>query len=270
MAYRITVGHPLIHLGYAFELSSRELAMEALGLATTSYNFLHKYLDEPSYTKPSSYSTSSPMDILQNVAKDKRFDNLFDHQGADNIETLFQDHETAVLEHWNAWQLPNPKKQFEDSQYAAVALLVATHESGSSRAYDFFLVHVLTTSHAVRILLPLIPAKFHVSLVRQWWLLTLAVYIAQVRPRIDLKSIVDYDIEGRDWTWVDKEAVGGKRSRDAHFVKGLRAMKEAAQTWGDSEQYYLKAACRFGGEFDGWGGFGPLEVGGRRGSATGH
>lgn len=264
------LGHPLIHLGYAFELSSRELAMEALGLAATSYNFLHKYLDDPSYTKPSTYSTSSPIEILQKVAEDKRFDNLFDHQGADNIEPLFEDHETAVLEHWSAWQLPNPKKQFEDSQYAAVALLVATHEYGSSRSYDFFLVHLLTTSHAVRILLPLIPAKFHVALVRQWWLLTLAVYIAQLRPKIELRNITKYDTQGKDWMWVDKEAVEGKWSLDAHFVKGLRAMKEAAQTWGDSEQYYLKAACRLGGEFDGWAGFGPLEAGGRRGSATGH
>lgn len=244
--------------------------MEALGLATTSYNFLHKYLDNPSYTKPSTYSTSSPIEILQKVAEDERFDNLFDHQGADNIEPLFENHQAAVLEHWNAWQLPNPKKQFEDSQYAAVALLVASREHGGRRPYDFFLVHLLTTSHAVRILLPLIPAKFHVALVRQWWLLTLAVYIAQVRPKIQLKNITDYDTEGKDWAWVDKQAVEGKRSLDAHFVKGLRAMKEAAQSWGDSEQYYLKAACRLGEEFDGWGGFGPLEAGARRGSATGH
>lgn len=244
--------------------------MEALGLATTSYNFLHNYLDDPSYTKPSTYSTSSPIEILQKVAQDKRFDNLFDHQGAHNIDRLFKDHETAVLEHWNAWQLPNPKKQFKDSQYAAVALLVATHENGSSTSYDFFLVHLLTTSHAVRILLPLIPAKFHVALVRQWWLLTLAVYIAQVRPKIDLKNITDYDTGSKDWMWVDKQAVEGKWSLDAHFVKGLRAMKEAAQTWGDSEQYYLKAACRLGEDFEGWGGFGSLEGGGRRGSATGH
>ncbi len=269
-AHKPTVGHPLIHLGYAFELSSRELAMEALGLATTSYNFLHKYLDSPSYTKPSTYSTTSPLEILQNVAQDKRFDNLFDHQGADNIDPLFEDHEAAVMEHWNAWQLPNPKKQFEDSQYAAVALLVATHDFGASRAYDFFLVHILTTSHAVRILLPLIPAKFHVALVRQWWLLTLAVYIAQVRPKIELKNITNHETGAKDWTWVDKQAVAGKWSLDAHFVKGLRAMKEAAQTWGDSEKYYLKAACKLGEEFDGWGGFGPLEAGRRRGSATGH
>ena len=244
--------------------------MEALGLATTSYDFLHNYLDDPSHTKPSTYSTSSPIEILQKVAEDKRFDDLFDHQGADNIDILFKEQESAVLEHWNAWQLPYPKKQFEDSQYAAVALLVATHKDGSSRPYDFFLVHILTTSHAVRILLPLIPAKFHMALVRQWWLLTLAVYIAQVRPKIELKNITDYDTKTKDWVWVDKQAVEGKRSLDAHFVKGLRAMKEAAQTWGDSEQFYLKAACKLGEEFDGWGGFGPLEAGQRRGSAAGH
>lgn len=265
-----TVGHPLIHLGYAFELSSRELAMEALGLATTSYNFLHRYLDDPSYTKSSTYSTSSPIEILQQVAQDKRFDNLFDHQGADNIEPLFKNYETAVLEHWNAWQLPNPKKQFEDSQYAAVALLVATHDYESSRTYDFFLVHLLTTSHAVRILLALIPAKFHVALVRQWWLLTLAVYIAQLRPKIELRNITEYDTGAKDWMWVDRQAVEGVWSLDAHLVKGLRAMKEAALTWGDGVNFYLKAACRLGEEFDGWGGFGPLEASGRRGSATGH
>jgi len=264
------LGHPLIHLGYAYELSSRELAMEALGLATTSYDFLHKYLDDASYMKPSTYSTSYPIEILRKVAQDKRFDNLFDHQGADNIGPLFEKHEAAVLEHWNAWSLPNAKRQFEETQYAAVALLVGTHEAESERAYDFFLVHLLTTSHAVRILLPLIPAKFHVSLVRQWWLLTLAVYIAQIRPKVDVGRIIEYDVKGRDWAWVDKQAVEGKWALDAHYVKGLRAMKEAARTWGNRDQYYLKAACRLGEEFDGWGGFGPLEADARWGSASGH
>lgn len=264
------LGHPLIHLGYAYELSSRELAMEALGLAATTHNSLHKYLDDPSYTKPSTYSTSSPIEILQQVSNDKRFDNLFDHQGADNIERLLENHEAAVLEHWNAWQLPNPKKQFEESQYAAVALLVATHDPNNGKAFDFFLVHILTTSHAVRILLPIIPAKFHVPLVRQWWLLTLAVYIAQIRPKFDVERITGLDTKGRDWQWVNEQAVEGKWALDAHYVKGLRAMMEAANTWGDGDQYYLKAACMMAEEFDGWGGFGPLEAGARRGSATGH
>ena len=246
------MGHPLIHLGYAYELSSRDLAMEALGLATTCYNFLHKYLDDPSYTKASTYSTSLPLDILARIREDKRFDGLYDHVGND-LGPLFQQHEEAVLEHWNAWQISSPRKQFEDSQQAAVALLVATHRPGSD--YDFFLVHLLTTSHAVRIILPLIPAEFHVSLVRQWWLLTLSYYIAQLRPQIDLDCVSKFDRKGKNWSWVDKQAVEGKHAQDAHYVKALRAIKEAAQTWGDDAGYFIKAAVKFGEEFDGWGGF---------------
>lgn len=249
------VGHPLIHLGYAFELSSRELAMEALCLAATQYNFLHKYLDDPSYTKAVTKATSSPLEILERVCNDKRLDGLFDHQGASNIGPLFDKHEDIVLEYWNTWRITNPKKQFEDSQRTAAALLAATQQQGDKK-YDFFLVHILTSSHAARIILPMIPARFHVLLVRQWWLLTLAVYIAQRRPVITVKSVLEYDTGGKDWTWIEKRAIQGKHAADAHFVKALRAMKEAAQTWGDEGAFYLKAAVKFGEEFSGWEGFG--------------
>ena len=226
--------------------------MEALAMASTCYSFLHKYLDSSSYSRLSTYSTSSPLAVLERIREDKRFDGVYDHQG-NELEPLFDAHEEAVLEHWNAWHVVHPRQQFEESQRAASALLVSTHKPGTK--YDFFLVHLLTTSHAVRIILPLIPAKYHISLVKQWWLLALAYYIAQLRPDIDLDLITEYDIKGRDWGYVDKQAVDGEHALDAHFVKGLRAMKEAAKTWGDKDKYYLKAAIKFGEEFDGWNGF---------------
>jgi hypothetical protein len=210
------VGHPLIHIGYAYELSNKEVAMEALAMASTCYNFLHKYIDDTSYTKPSTYSTTSPLEILHRISDDKRFDSLFKEKGAQNIEPLFQDHENLVLEHWNAWKIVDPNKQFEDSQEAAVALLIRTVEPGT-HAYDFFMVHLLTTSHAIRILLPLIPKKFHISLVRQWWLLTIAVYVSQLRPKIN------DDIEekpAKQWNYVESMAVSGPWATDAHYVKG--------------------------------------------------
>ena len=228
--------------------------METLGLATTSYNFLHKYLDNPSYTKPASKSTQSPLEIICRIQTDNRFDGLFEHGGADNIEPVFEKRETEVLEYWNSWRISNPTKDFEGSQKLAAALLVAAHKP-DGKSYDFFIVHLLTTSHAVRIVLPFLPAKFHVPLVRQWWLLTIAVYIAQLRPEILLTSVTDFDRKGRDWNWVDKQAVEGKHALDEHYVKALRSLKEAARTWGDEDEFYLKAAIKFGDEFDGWGGF---------------
>ena len=45
---------------------------------------------------------------------------------------------------------------------------------------------------------------------------------------------------------------------DGVCVVGCRAMKEAANTWGDEDGFYLKAAVKFSEEFDGWGGFGNV------------
>jgi len=250
------LGHPLIHLGYAYELQNKELAMEALSMASCSYDYLHKYLDDPAYTRPSTYSTTSPLEILHKIATDTRFDGIFSDAGAWNLITLFKEHEDLVLEYWNAWTITDPKKQFQDSQEAAVALLVRTVKPGT-HAYDFFICHVLTTSHAVRILIPLIPKRFHVSLVRQWWLLTIAVYIAQLRPAIS-DDLEEKPTKG--WKYVEEKAVGGAWANDAHYVKAIRAMKEAAFTWGDEHQRYLSAAEHFADDFHGWTGFGAAEA----------
>lgn len=214
------VGHPLIHLGYAFELQSRELAIEALGLVATHYNFMHKYIDDPSYSKtPSSFSSTSPLEILRKISQDKRFEGLFESHGYENIEPLFEAREELVLEYWNAWTIKDPMKQFQESQEAAVALLVATVPTGT-HAYDFFLVHLLTSSHAVRILLPFVQQKYHVSLVRQWWLLTVSTYISQLRPTINEELIGRPNLGGKHWKYVEDKALSSPWANDAHYVKG--------------------------------------------------
>ena len=262
------LGHPLIHLGYAMELSSRTVAIESLALAACLYNDWHVYLDDPKYTKPAPNPSDSLFTILDRVTHDKTFDALFDTPGSSNIDTLLSNEEAAnkALEYWNSWDLNDPKQQFAESQKLATALLVAStpahhsvQEQGGGR-YDFFLIHLLTTSHAVRTLLPHIPARFHVPLVRQWWLFTLLVFVAQLRPKINIDTIKLVELDGRDWKWVAQQAVKGKFRTDAHYVKALRCMHEASKLWGDPNNFYLKAAVKFGEEFDGWGGFGAADT----------
>jgi hypothetical protein len=217
-----TVGHPLIHLGYAYEMDNREVAMEALALAAVQYNFLHKYTDDLSYTKSSPVPSASPLELLNQMASDKRLRSLFKEPSITNIEPLFQKHESLVLEYWNAWGVANssnPLKAFQESQEAAVALLVTTVPPGT-HGYNFFVVHLLTTSHAVRILLPLIPPEFHISLVRQWWLLVVAVYMAQLCPKIDPDYIKPGEVAGKQWDHIEDKALNGPWATDAHFVKG--------------------------------------------------
>nr|POF26166.1 questin oxidase [Quercus suber] len=252
------LGHPLIHLGYAYEMSSRTVAVEALSLAACFYNEWHVYLDDPKYTAPAPNPTDSLFIIMDRVCHDAKFDG-FKHRGSDNIDTLLADktQSAAVLEYWNSWELKNPKDQFAESQKLAVALLVAAQppEGVQDDKFDFFVVHLLTTSHAIRVLLPLMPSKFHIPLVRQWWLFTLLVYIAQLRPRINIDNIKLVELDGRDWKWVTHKALKGEYRTDAHFVKALRSMHEASKTWSDPNQFFLRAAVKFGEEFDGWGGF---------------
>jgi hypothetical protein len=213
------LGHPLIHLGYAYEMDNREVAMEALGLAATQYNFLHKYLDDPTYTKTASFKSTSPLELFHKIANDSRLDGIFKEPTSGNLDLLFEKHEDLVLEYWNAWSLENPTKQFQDSQEAAVAFLVASVAPGT-HSYNFFICHVLTTSHAVRILLPIIPKKYHINLVREWWLLAIAVYISELRPKIDPGYIQPGDVAGKRWNYVEDRALNGPHSTDAHFVKG--------------------------------------------------
>ena len=77
----------------------------------------------------------------------------------------------------------------------------------------------------------------------------------QGRPKIDPTSVESYELKHRDWSWVRNEALQGKWAKDVHFVKAVRALKGAAETWGDSNEFFLKAAVKYSATFNNWTGF---------------
>lgn len=256
------LGHPLIHLGYAYELNSREVAMEALGLAATCYDPQLASLLTESHPSPQP-PTDDLFEVFTRVHNDPTFKNLFSRPGNGNLSHLLNTPSllSSVLSHYAGWNITNPTTQFSQSQHFAAALLVSTSPKLGGHGYDFFLVHLLTTSHAVRILLPFLPPQYHTNLVKEWFLITLLIYIAQLSPAIphpsaDDNAISTFDLQSRDWDFVVDKALKGKHATDAHFVKGCRALKVGAETWGDKDQWFLRAAVRFASEFEGWGGFG--------------
>jgi hypothetical protein len=199
-------------------MDSKEIAMEGLGLVAIQYNFFHKYLDDKSYTKPSPLAPNSPLELLVKMSQDRRFDAMPPSPGLDDLEPIFEEHEALIMEYWNGWTLDDPLKQFELSQEAAVALLIETVRPGT-HAYNFLLVHLLTSSHAVRTLLPFFPTEHHIPLVRAWWLLAIAIFIIKGRPKPDPDN-VDKDLRGNHWSFVEHHALNSPWSKDAHYVKG--------------------------------------------------
>lgn len=255
------LGHPLIHLGYAYELSSREVGMEALGLVATCYDAKLAALLENNLNVGSikSKENTDIFTVFTNVRSDSRLDKYFERLGNDNLSRLLGDDVLLgiLLEHFHSWSTPDPKAAFEQSQRFAAALLISTSPNQPIRGhgYDFFLLHILTTSHAVRILIPFLPAEHHLPLLQEWFLITLALYIAQLRPEVTKQIVLDYDLAGRSWNDAFKQALESDHKFDEHYVKGIRALKEAAELWGDEDSYFEKAGVRFAHEFTQWQGF---------------
>lgn len=235
---------------YALEFENRELAMEALTLASTSYSFLHKYIDQPAPTVQKADKT--PLQVLDDIQQDKRLDGLFTSPGNFDFEKLMKEKEDVVLEYFQQLTLPPEEtlsKVLHGLVKAATALLTATSQ------YDFFLVHTLTTSFALRVVLPFVDSKHQVNLLRSHWLFLIVVYITQLRPKINSSKIDNFDLKGRDWSYVLDAAKWGRKAEDAHFVKAARALKVYGELWEEEACWFLKAGVKFAEEFREWGGF---------------
>ena len=257
------LGHPLIHLGYAFELNSREVAIEALSLATTCYDpRLASLLTAPSPS--TSTPTSDLFEILSRVYNDKTLPK-FPHPSDSNVTSILinQRHLNSIISHLNSWTIANPTVQLSQAQHHAPLILISTSPQIGGHGYDFFLVHVLTTAHAVGAILPRLPAEHHATILREWLLMTLLTYTAQNRPRLDPAYVKDFELQGRGWEFVRGQALEGEHASDAHFVKACHAMIVGAETLGgdDENEWFLRCAVRFASEFEVWGGFDPEEEG---------
>jgi hypothetical protein len=243
------VGHPLIHLAYAYELQCPQVATEALSLACTERDYTFRFMD-----LPSSGVNFSLREILTKVHADPRFDNLFDLPGYANIFAIFGAAEPALLEYWQAWEVSDPDRQLEEILDLAVLLAIST--PSPEHQYDFYFAHMLTVGHAVRLLLPHFPSEWVTPVIRQYWMFVLYLYIAQLRPDIShltLPSVVESE---NDWGFVKTQAFSGEFGYDSHRLKVLRALKVAEETWGWKSGQYLASAVRFVQDFNGWMGFG--------------
>lgn len=259
----IIVGHPLIHLSYGIEMSSREVSIEALAMAATSYDCTHEYIDSFRSSPPTAVTQEpSPLALFDRIRNDTRLNDLITTINPSNVSTLLTQHSSLITEYLHAAPLPvSPPRgldltpHFHAIQETGVTLLLCTT---SETRFDFFFLHLLTTTHALRVLFSFIPAKHHLSLLRQWYLLAVTVYIAQLRPEVKGERIQDVDVKGRDWEWVRKTAMSGERKGDGHYIEGVRVLREMAKTWegcdGKDGEWYLKSAVRFVGGFEGWSG----------------
>lgn len=264
--------HPIIHLGYAYELGNADLATDALVYCAVHYDpATEKYLNVRGSRPALNHAASSPLEVLARIRADERLTGFpAEGPGREHFSPLFEQHESVVLEHWRAWPPADDNEISADKLCkaldACVLMLMGTMREGNGGSYDFILLHALTGCYALRVVLPEVPVQHHAALFNQWWLFTLMVYVTQGRPEIDETLFTEYSIEGRDWSTPVTLAIESPAGFDAHYVKAIRAIKSAAEFSAQvggiarhSQEWYLKAATKFAETFKSYKGFGPVD-----------
>jgi len=247
------VGHPFIHLAYAYEFQGAGIASEALSLGCTELLELHSLIAHET-PQDSPFKSTSLADIIERVRTDSRFDGLLTVPGITNFDAILENQFQAVMEHWNSWEVVDVVQQFE--QCCDLAVLLAISDGDPEKSFDFYEIHLMTIAHALRVLWNHFPEERRRAILRQYGLFMILIYIAQLRPAFGIDGIERVKLNGRDWDWVTQTALAHDWVLDSHFFKVVRAPKVFAETYGEKDGFYLKAAVKFLTEFRGWEGFG--------------
>ncbi|KAI5781140.1 hypothetical protein EDC01DRAFT_666352 [Geopyxis carbonaria] len=256
------LGHPLIHMGYAFELNNREIAMEALVLSATNYNFLHGDLNDDFFLRPTQsheegQQGTTALDIINKIRLENRINSLFQDAGAQNIPMLFEDPAVMglVVDFFRELSFSDIVGTHRDLCKLATILVCAAHPSDSPR-YDFLFSQILTISYAIRTLLPQLPHEFARPLLKSHWLFALSVYCAQLRPLLQPELINKVNCDMFTCEEITRIALNRyttkKKILGGHFLKVVRILLEYAKLWEDDHEFYCRAAIKFTREFDGW------------------
>jgi len=246
----------LIHLAYAYELNNVEVATEgpipirallmvALAVACIDRDFLYKYVDAKQKYKAFSRSTTptptkSLLDILNSMRTDTRFDGLFESPGYWNLPILFASREEVILEYFNLWTVTRAESNLEELFDISILLLAATTPAPSypssektatstshNTHFDFFLLHLLLSAHAIRILFKNLPYTTHNIMLEAQFLATISYYVSELRPQVKLDVIIDHKpvMETQDWTFIRKHClevdVTTECANGGNYIRGI-------------------------------------------------
>jgi hypothetical protein len=238
------LAHPLIHIGYAFELDSQIVGTEALAMTAVCYNYLHEVVDQ---LKPPQTPSKSALEIFKDIHSDSQLP-IYHTPGVDNLEGTVKDYSEQIFSHYNQWNINRDdlEKSIEELFDLSVYLYGATHKSNEIE-FDFFLLHLLTSMNAIRIIYPHLnnPQIFeHILL--QFFYFAIVIYISQLRPEINEQLIYDYKIDNEksNWNYVIDRILNTKLIDDAHAVKVIRALRDAEKVYGEKNGLYLKTAVK--------------------------
>jgi hypothetical protein len=132
--------------------------------------------------------------------------------------------------------------------------------------FDFFLLHLLLSAHAIRVLFKNLPFTTHQTMLEAHFLATISYYVSELRPAVKIDVFKDHAMilkkqasnvheatqagtggeDGMDWSFVRRKCfegdVGSECANGGNYVKALRALREAEMEYGFKDGLYLNTA----------------------------
>ncbi|KAK9379035.1 uncharacterized protein V2V93DRAFT_374818 [Kockiozyma suomiensis] len=262
------LAHPLIHLAYAYELNSAEVATEALTLDTTCFrpsssfvrDFVNIY-ENMSITDRAEKLEKDPLKVLQIIRESTDISNApISSAGALGAsDDVLEQSKDAILALAVRLDFSDFQKTAQRIFHSTSLLATASHKPEKYNV-DFVLLHTLTAAHAVQVILPYLPKKHKTQLVIELWLFVVITYISGQRPVIDEERIWSYEVEkeNKSWDFIIRHAFSSEMRFDAHYLKVIRALKTLYETStiAHDPSLYMLQATQFALETHGWT-FGP-------------
>ncbi|KAI8077862.1 uncharacterized protein BX664DRAFT_287461, partial [Halteromyces radiatus] len=272
--------HPLIHLGYGVEFDVPGLVAEGLALAAcTEAKHSSVISDSPpladAITKVSPISTipvqqqnskdsdkNVLLDILQAIRQDASFDDTLCKEDEDPFKTLFSqafvvDKIKGYANQWKqgkSWTTRQDiRSRLKELYTTAVVMHGATGFLPHQVHLDFVLMHGLTSSYFIHILVPYLSVEEAASLLQAHWFVTVTFFIVVGRPEVKMDHLLEYvspnfknvdaQLPHRQWSRVLEATV----DESDHVIKAIRACAHAQIMYNDDPDWfddalYLKAA----------------------------
>jgi hypothetical protein len=265
------VGHPLIHIGFGIEFDLPGVVAEGLAEACGQNN----KLTAPLLTRVDERlcgESRSMIELLQAIYRDPSLDGIITHSDEDKAQKVVNAASDTIKRYMDLWLLPvdeaSVAKSMEDLYIGAMYLYATTafgpHATRDSKEQttldpnsvklDFFLLHILTSALAVRVLLPHLSVAQAGVLMKSHLSTALLYYIARGRPPMRPDLLAMYMPSTREirelnsWSEVKKLT---PQSFDLHVPKVVRTLligyenyaKSNAQTsHNEKESLWFKAA----------------------------
>ena len=230
--------HPMIHIGYGLEFGIDGMVAEGLAQMCTGAD-VNKALI-PQEIKLSKSSNISALEIAIAIIEDKRFDGI---KSEDEFKFMgFYERPELILEYVSKWSLSLEKEELlekvRELMILGVAVYAGPQRPNKAIAFDFFLMHVLTSSLFLPIFVQQLSPKFGMKFLRGKFAMDLAHFAGRNRPKLYLDQFTSWTTEfTKSWGEIFELAV---YHDDEHVPKVIRALKQV-ERW-DPEESLGKGA----------------------------